>query len=63
MGLFKGMKAHPSAYGFDAMLLDKGCLVSAFGEAERTLCSDPDHYIFWDEYHVGSCSFFVICVY
>ncbi|CEH14727.1 lipolytic protein g-d-s-l family [Ceraceosorus bombacis] len=30
---------------------DKPCLVGAYGEAPRSLCAEPDQYLFWDLYH------------
>lgn len=42
----------PIDYGLDPNTITKSCLVGAYEEAPRTLCDDPDKYIFWDEYHV-----------
>lgn len=46
----------PVRYGFDKSKITKSCLTGAYGEAPRTLCDDPDRYIFWDEYHVSGFS-------
>lgn len=51
--LFQNMRSNPSNYGFNGAHSDVSCLVGAFDEAPRSLCADPDKYIFWDEYHVG----------
>jgi len=50
-GLFQNMLEDPVNYGFDADTTGESCLVGAYSEAPRTLCPDPDRYIFWDEYH------------
>ncbi|KAF8526539.1 GDSL lipase/esterase [Hysterangium stoloniferum] len=49
--LFENMLGDPVDYGFDADTVGESCLVGAYLEAPRTLCPDPDRYIFWDEYH------------
>ncbi|KAJ7322963.1 GDSL-like Lipase/Acylhydrolase [Mycena albidolilacea] len=49
--LFQDFFAHPKNYGYDPSTDGKSCLTGAYSEAPRTLCSDPDNYIFWDEYH------------
>ncbi|KAJ6453312.1 GDSL-like Lipase/Acylhydrolase [Mycena sanguinolenta] len=38
-------------YGYDPSTDGKSCLTGAYSEAPRMLCSDPDNYIFRDEYH------------
>ncbi|PFH61527.1 hypothetical protein XA68_17104 [Ophiocordyceps unilateralis] len=43
----KGWKAA----GFDQFGLYGSCLVGAYSEAPRSLCSDPDRRVFWDVYH------------
>lgn len=50
--LFEDFFARPDQYGFDGTKLTKSCLTGAYSEAPRTVCDDPDRYIFWDEYHV-----------
>lgn len=50
--LFQDFFAHPKRYGYDPSTDGKSCLTGAYSEAPRMLCSDPDNYIFWDEYHV-----------
>lgn len=54
--LFHKMTSKPSDYGFDETRVDVSCLIGAFDEAPRSLCTEPDKYIFWDEYHVGHLS-------
>ncbi|KZP12321.1 carbohydrate esterase family 16 protein [Athelia psychrophila] len=49
--LFSDLFAHPQRYGFDPSKITESCLTGAYGEAPRSLCTDPDKYIFWDEYH------------
>ncbi|KAJ6536837.1 SGNH hydrolase-type esterase domain-containing protein [Mycena capillaripes] len=49
--LFQDFFAHPKSYGYDPSTDGKSCLTGAYSEAPRMLCSDPDNYIFWDEYH------------
>ncbi|KAF7975264.1 hypothetical protein HWV62_1358 [Athelia sp. TMB] len=49
--LFSELFANPRQYGYDPAEITKSCLTGAYGEAPRSLCSDPDEYIFWDEYH------------
>ncbi|KZP29959.1 carbohydrate esterase family 16 protein [Athelia psychrophila] len=49
--LYSDMFAHPRRYGFDPSKISRSCLTGAYGEAPRTLCTDPDKYIFWDEFH------------
>lgn len=49
--LFHKMTSTPSDYGFDETRVGISCLIGAFDEAPRSLCTDPDKYIFWDEYH------------
>lgn len=45
--------AHPDKYGFDKKTEKKSCLTGAYGETpKRSLCSDPDRYVYWDAYHV-----------
>ena len=40
------------AAGFDQFGLYGSCLVGAYVEVpQRTLCSNPDQHVFWDEYH------------
>lgn len=51
--LFEDFFAHPDLYGFDGTKPTESCLTGAYGEAPRTLCNDPDRYVFWDEYHVS----------
>jgi phospholipase/lecithinase/hemolysin len=42
----------PSSYGYDAFGAYGSCLVGAYEEvSRRTLCSDSDRKVFWDEYH------------
>jgi phospholipase/lecithinase/hemolysin len=50
--LFERMLENPVDYGFDADTAGESCLTGAYSEAPRTLCLEPDRYIFWDEYHV-----------
>jgi hypothetical protein len=50
--LFDDFFARPKAYGFDPNVTHSSCLTGAYGEAPRKLCSNPDQYVFWDEYHV-----------
>jgi hypothetical protein len=50
--LFRDMMLAPVDYGLDPDTITKSCLVGAYSEATRTLCNDPDKYIFWDEFHV-----------
>jgi phospholipase/lecithinase/hemolysin len=52
-GLFDDIFAHPDQYGYDKTEKTKSCLIGAYNEAPRTLCDDPDKYIFWDEFHVS----------
>ena len=52
--LFSELFANPKQYGYDPAEITKSCLTGAYGEAPRSLCSDPDEYIFWDEYHVSA---------
>ncbi|KAJ6555698.1 GDSL-like Lipase/Acylhydrolase [Mycena vulgaris] len=49
--LFQDFFSHPKSYGYDPSTDGKSCLTGAYSEAPRMLCSDPDNYIFWDEYH------------
>jgi phospholipase/lecithinase/hemolysin len=54
MPLFKHFYFYgePSDYGFDAFGAYGSCLVGAYDETpNRTLCSNPDKMVFWDEYH------------
>lgn len=44
--LFEAALQNPAKYGFTET--KKSCLVGAYGETPaRTLCPDPDHYLFW----------------
>ena len=47
------MMLTPIDYGMNPDTITKSCLVGAYSEAPRSLCHDPDKYIFWDEYHVS----------
>ena len=39
-------------YGFDQFGLYGNCLVGVYAEVpNRTLCTNPDEHVFWDEYH------------
>ncbi|KAJ6503685.1 GDSL-like Lipase/Acylhydrolase [Mycena sanguinolenta] len=49
--LFQDFFAHPKSYGYDPSTDGKSCLTGAYSEAPRMVCSDPENYIFWDEYH------------
>ncbi|GJJ10949.1 hypothetical protein Clacol_005178 [Clathrus columnatus] len=50
--LFENMMSFPEQFGFDPTKIGVSCLVGAYGETpNRSLCSDPQRYIFWDEYH------------
>jgi phospholipase/lecithinase/hemolysin len=54
MPLFKRFYFYgePSSYGFDTFGAYGSCLVGAYDETpNRTLCSNPDKMVFWDEYH------------
>jgi hypothetical protein len=57
--LFKKILAHPQAYGYDPRTIHTSCLVGAFGEAPRSLCSDPDRFVFWDAAHVRETTLLV----
>ena len=48
---FKMLTTHPERFGFT--YVDEACLKGAYpGESPtRQLCSDPNHYVFWDVYH------------
>ncbi|KIJ35282.1 carbohydrate esterase family 16 protein [Sphaerobolus stellatus SS14] len=50
--LFREMLERPVDYGFDPAIISKNCLAGAYGDAPRTLCMEPEKYIFWDEYHL-----------
>jgi len=50
--LFQDFVSRPLHYGFDPNVLGDSCLTGAYFEAPRTLCDDPDKYVFWDEFHV-----------
>ena len=52
-GLFQKIFEHPKHFGFDPNVLEKSCLTGAYSEAPRTLCDDPDKFVFWDEFHVS----------
>jgi phospholipase/lecithinase/hemolysin len=51
--LFEGVLANPDRYGYDKTKVTKSCLTGVYHEAPKSLCDDPDKYIFWDEYHVS----------
>jgi phospholipase/lecithinase/hemolysin len=52
--LFADIFSRPAAYGFDANVTHASCLTGVYGEAPRSLCVNPDQYVFWDEYHVST---------
>ncbi|KIM90034.1 carbohydrate esterase family 16 protein [Piloderma croceum F 1598] len=49
--LIEGVLANPDRYGYDKTKVTKSCLTGVYHEAPKSLCDDPDRYIFWDEYH------------
>jgi len=49
--LFNDIFSDPARYGYDKAKITKSCLTGVYGEAPRSLCNDPDKYIWWDEYH------------
>ncbi|RCI10251.1 hypothetical protein L249_8709 [Ophiocordyceps polyrhachis-furcata BCC 54312] len=49
--LFRTIESNSRALGFDRKGLRQACLVGAYGEASRSLCSDPDRYVYFDAYH------------
>jgi phospholipase/lecithinase/hemolysin len=60
-GLFQQFSNKPTHFGFNASLLEKSCLTGAYAEVpQRTLCDDPDEYVYWDEYHVRFFIFVIL---
>ena len=54
LALFKTFAYYAGGWkqeGLDQFALYGSCLVGAYMEAPRSLCSNPDQRVFWDEYH------------
>jgi phospholipase/lecithinase/hemolysin len=56
-GFFQHVLKHPRRFGFDPSVIGKSCLTGVYLAVPRTLCENPDEYVFWDEYHVRSSLF------
>jgi phospholipase/lecithinase/hemolysin len=58
--LFQKFVQDPERFGFDPSVVGKACLTGAYNPTvPRTLCNDPDKYVFWDDYHVRTISLYV----
>lgn len=51
--LFRNIAANPTEYRIDEKYVHPptACLQGAYGSQGRSLCSDPEHHLFFDSYH------------